>query len=433
MEQSLLHQLSPEDDDPRFGMLELLREYALEQLQANAALTQTCCHHALFLLDLVSRADPGLWGPKQEGWLRRLDLEYDNLRTALAWCLDSTDEPEPFQADAPIRAETLDRVEIGLRIAERLWHYWVIRSCYEEGRTWIAAVLTMHGPGATSARARALSIIGKLAELQGDAVWASQFLEEVVELHRNLDNQEGMAAALLFLGRTARDRGDYAQAERLERECLALFRRAQAHWGVIYALFSLGDVMYDQGDLAQAEAYFQEALAVAQHWGVSDEGATAHLNLGRIAQADAAYRESQRLFESLNAVWGRGETVLERGWLELARGNNARAATYFSESLALFHELGGRHLLAAGCEGMATLAAQHADPACAARLFGAAAALREALHAPLPDSSARLCGCRCPGNRRAVRRRGTNATVGWRRGAAHPARATGDCLACTRL
>jgi hypothetical protein len=62
MEQSLLHQLSPEDDDPRFGMLELLREYALEQLQANAALTQTRCHHALFLLDLVSRADPELWG-----------------------------------------------------------------------------------------------------------------------------------------------------------------------------------------------------------------------------------------------------------------------------------------------------------------------------------------------------------------------------------
>lgn len=391
IDQSLLYQLDLEGDESRFGMLELIREYALEQLQSHAALSQIRRTHALFFLDLVNWAEPRLWGPEQNIWLRRLDTEYDNLRAALGWCLGVPDADESTEATTPTAAEsTRSRVTLGLRIAERLWHYWAIRSCYSEVRKCIETVLTMRGAVATHALASALSVGGKLAELQGDPAWAGTFLEEAVELHRSLGNQEAMAAATLFLGRAARDQGDYARAEQLERECLALFRSTGAEWGIIWSLFSLGDVALDQGDFAQAEACFQEALAYAQSWGVTDEGSTARLNLGRIAhargdlaQADAWYRESLQLFESLNAIWGRAEVVLERGRLELARGDIERAAAYVCESLELFHELGGRHFMASGFEGMATLAAYHDDAARAVRLFGAAAALRELLQAPL--------------------------------------------------
>jgi non-specific serine/threonine protein kinase len=195
---------------------------------------------------------------------------------------------------------------------------------------------------------------------------------------------------MLFLGRTARDRGDYVRAEQLEQASLALFRHTQADWGIIWSLFSLGDVALDRGDLERAEAGFGEALMLAQSWGVTKEGTTARLNLGRIAhvrgdldQAGVYYHESRQQFESLNAIWGRGEVILECGRLELDRGNSAGAAAYLYESLALFHELGGWHFLAMGFEGMAALAAYHDDPACAARLSGVAAALREKLHTPL--------------------------------------------------
>lgn len=386
MEKSLLHQLDPDGDEPRFGMLELMREYALEQLQAHDSIGEIRCRHARFLLDLVNQAEPRLWGPEQERWLCRLDSDYDNLRAALAWSLESSDmEPDSSSGDTG-----LSPIEIGMRISERLWHFWAVRGYYADGRKWIETVLSMRGAMPLSVLACALSISGKLAELQDDPTWANTFLEEAVELHRSLGNQQGVAAAMLFLGRTARDRGDYAKAEQLEQESLALFRRTHADWGIIWSLFSLGDVALDQGEFDRAAACFGEALTLAQSWGVTKEGTTARLNLGRVAhargdlaRAEVYYRESREQFASLNAIWGRGEAVLESGRLELARSNRAGAAAYLYESLALFHELGGRHFLAMGFEGMAALAAYHDDPTCAARLSGVAAALRAKLHTPL--------------------------------------------------
>jgi predicted ATPase len=164
MEQSLLHRLAPDGDEPRFGMLELMREYALEQLQAHDSISPIRCRHALFLLELVNQAEPRLWGPEQERWLRRLDSDYDNLRAALAWSLESPDG-EPELSGSSTR---LSPVEIGMRIAERLWHFWAVRGYYADGRKWIETVLTRRGTMTSSVLAGALSIGGKLAELQGD-------------------------------------------------------------------------------------------------------------------------------------------------------------------------------------------------------------------------------------------------------------------------
>ena len=387
IEQSLIYQIEPDSPEPRFGMLELIREYALEQLIQSGESETIHCHHAVFYQELVQHVEPKLWGPGQENWLRCLDAEYDNVRAALTWCL-GTEEDRLTHSDSCDILTT--RFEIGLRIAEPLWHFWAIRSYHFEGRRWIESILTMRSALAPGIVARALSVGGKLAELHGDPKWASSFLEEAVELHRTLGNEEQMAAAMLFLGRTARDRGDYAQAEQLEQECLALFRRKNAEWGIIWSLFSLGDVAYDQGHLAQAQGYFQEALDRAASWGITDENGTARLNLGRIAQAQGNfalatqyYQESTDLFEHLNAIWGTGEVKFERARLARAQGDFALANTYYQESLVLFQKVGGRHFMAICFEGIADLAALQGNHICAARLFGVAVTLRETLHAQL--------------------------------------------------
>ncbi|NOK62448.1 MAG: hypothetical protein GFH27_549293n182 [Chloroflexi bacterium AL-W] len=387
IEQSLVYQIEPDSPELRFGMLELIREYALEQLVQRGESKAIHCHHAIFYQELVQHVEPKLWGPGQDNWLRCLDAEYDNVRAALTWCL-GTEEDRLTHSDSCDILTT--RFDIGLRIAEPLWHFWAIRSYYFEGRRWIESVLTMRSALAPGIVARALSVGGKLAELHGDPKWASGFLEEAVELHRTLGNEEKMAAAMLFLGRTARDRGDYAQAEQLEQECLALFSRKNAEWGIIWSLFSLGDVAYDQGYLSQAQAYFQGALDRAAGWGITDENATARLNQGRIAQAQSNftlatqyYQESTTLFDHLNAIWGTGEVKFELARLARAQGNFALANTYYQESLVLFQELGGRHFMAICFEGIADLAAIQGNHICAARLFGVAATLRETLHAYL--------------------------------------------------
>lgn len=387
IEQSLIYQIEPDSLEPRFGMLELIREYALEQLAQSGESEAVYCRHAVFYQELVQHIESKLWGPGQENWLRCLDAEYDNVRAALTWCLGTEEDRLTHSESCDILTT---RFDIGLRIAEPLWHFWAIRGYHFEGRRWIESVLTMRSALAPGIVARALSVGGKLAELHGDPKWASGFLEEAVELHRTLGNEEKMAATMLFLGRTARDRGDYARAEQLEQECLALFRRKNAEWGIIWSLFSLGDVAYDQCHLAQAQAYFQEALDRAASWGITDENGTARLNLGRIAKAqgnfalaDQHYEESTSLFDHLNAMWGIGEVKFERARLTRAQGDFVLANTYYQESLVLFKEVGGRHFVATCFEGIADLAALQGNHICAARLFGAAATLRETLHAQM--------------------------------------------------
>ena len=358
----------------RYDMHELVRQYAEEHLRGSAEAQETHERHAAYFLALAEEAEPQLLGAGQEAWRSRLEDEHDNLRAALAW-----------SRAAPEGAET------ELRLAGALAHFWELHSHFSEGRKWLEGALRRRGSVVPAVQAKALNAVGVLAEAQGAEAGAVALIEESLALRRELGDEQGSAESLLYLGRFARNRGDYARACRLEEESLALFRKHRIMWGVVWALMSLGDVALDQGDQARAAARFQETLARAQElgnrhavaWAIRNLGLVAHTQ-GDQAAAAARYQESLTLFEEIGSAWGRAEVLCNQGWLAHMQGDDRRATAHYQESLALFRELEGKRLISACLEGLAGLAGAQRRPERAARLFGAAAALRESVGPPLP-------------------------------------------------
>src|SRR5207237_980763 len=124
LDKSLLYQEGDTDDEPRFIMLQTIREYGMERLAERCEAENLRRQHARFFLALAEAAEPELRGPRQAHWLARLDDEHDNLNAALAWSHAAADG------------------ETGLRLAGALWWFWHRRGYMNEGRGWIEEVLT---------------------------------------------------------------------------------------------------------------------------------------------------------------------------------------------------------------------------------------------------------------------------------------------------
>ena len=149
IDHSLLRQEASRTNEPRFSMLETVREFGLEQLAASgdeAAIQQA---HAAWCLALAETEESWTWGgSRQRWWLDRLEVDLPNLRAALAWLAENGD------------------AETGARLAAALWGYWHLRSHRAEGRAWLERAL-VHGISSDRTRAKALLVLGQLYHLTG--------------------------------------------------------------------------------------------------------------------------------------------------------------------------------------------------------------------------------------------------------------------------
>jgi predicted ATPase/class 3 adenylate cyclase len=252
-----------EGGEPRFGLLQVIREYALAGLEASGETEALRRAHAAHFLALAEQAEPELSGPEVGTWLGWLEREYDNLRAALGWARE--------QGEA----------ETGLRLAAAIREFWGMRGHLREGRAWVEGLLALESgddpraEGAAHAvdaevRARALIAgsrlaMGNVAAYQGDLERAAASYAEAVALARQDGDQQGVALGLSNLGAVARMRGEVAQAEALGREALALFR--------------------DLGDLRACAGGLEELASTA---GVARQGERA----ARLLGAAAALRET---------------------------------------------------------------------------------------------------------------------------------------------
>jgi predicted ATPase/DNA-binding CsgD family transcriptional regulator len=386
VDQSLVRMVEQAGGEPRYTMLQVVREYALERLEASGAAPATRLRHAHHYLALAELAEPQLRGPDQEHWLQLLEAEDDNLRAALAYCLDAGERGPEAGAKQP----ALGLGQIGLRLAGSLWWFWAVRSRYAEGRRWLDLLLARYADAPARELMKAICGAGKLAEFQGDSAPAEALLHEALRLARELADPLGEADALLYLGRSARDRGDFARAERLAQSSLALFRRHNSEHDELWALLSLGDVALDQGYAAAAEQHFQAALDLARAHGDRDGMASALYNLGAIAllreepaQAAPLLAESMTIFRELKNPWCVAEVSIQQGGLALQQGDIDAAARHYCAALDGLSELGGRYHIPMTLEGLAAVATARGRPELAARLLGGAAALRERVGTPL--------------------------------------------------
>jgi tetratricopeptide (TPR) repeat protein len=372
VDKSLLKQAGGAAGEPRFTMLETIREYALERLAASGETEALRRRHAAYFLALAEAPEPQLAGRNQVAWSARLELEHDNLRAVLAWSRSAEDD-----------------AAIGMRLAGALEWFWMIHSHFSEGRIWLDDMLDRPNAAVPAAHAKALQAAGAMAANQGEFARSNILHEESLALYRGLGDAAGTAEALLWLGRAKVWQGAYAQAHSLLAEGLAMFQVQQNTWMIMWALQSLGDMAFNNAEVPQAHAYFQEALVLCSDLGDLFSSAHARENLGRVAHALGDDRQAQTYYaESLAAFRELGQRNIAHVYLDLGRvahtqGDTTQARTYYSQSLALFREFMDKQRFPECFEDIAGLAGA-AQPAGAARLFGAAEAVRESAGVPLP-------------------------------------------------
>jgi tetratricopeptide (TPR) repeat protein len=418
LDKSLLQQTERDSGEPRFGMLETIREYGLETLTSGGEVEATREAHALYYLALAGQAKPQLRGPQQLSWFERLEREHDNLRTALSWFLEQG-------------AEGQNR-ELALRLSGALWHFWEIRGYTSEGRQWLEWALDQSRGLRSSVRAKALTGAGVLATNQGDLGQAEVLCGEGLTLYRELGNRWGSATALSSLGYIAMIKSNYAAARALEEEALILFREVGDIVGSVYALQILALVLFFQGKYARAQALLEESLVLSREVGNVQSYAgslmllgSVLLNQGDLARARARLEESLTISREVGYKRNIGHSSRLLGLVAFLQGDVAKARSLLEESLVLFKEVGERGHIAqvffslgfiafgqgdytaaralmeesleifrkldlkwdiAGClEGLAAVVVAQGEPVRAVWCMSAAQALRQAIGTPLPS------------------------------------------------
>ena len=335
VDKSLLRRAEPPGDEPRFAMLETVREYALERLTASGEDNAVRGAHAAWCLDLAGQANLHLRSAEASAWLARLDVERDNVRVALAWALE--------QGEA----------ETGLRLAGDFFWLW-LRRLPAEGRVWLERVLAAPAEIAPAARARALHALSTLA----------------------------------FWGE-----GEVRRAEPLLEESLTIFERLGDRLGTVEALFQLGHMAWARGDLERAEVLAEEGEPMALEIGAEDTAAAIRVNRGLVARDRGDVEQAQRLleealatFQRLGFRWSAGWALLHLANLTRHRGSPAEALARYAEGATLWLADGDAWATVVALRGGARAAAEAGRFDGAARLFGATEAQGEAIGLPIPSA-----------------------------------------------
>lgn len=408
----------PQGEQNRYRLLETVRQYARERLMESGESATLRGRHRDYFLRLAEAAAPKLNGPEQTAWLERLETEHDNLRAALAWCLE-----EP------------GGMEVGLRLTKALKTFWQVRRHLSEGQVFYEAVLSRPDmQGHTPARALALHDRGMIAYTQGEYMAACSFYEESVVIWRELGDKWGLASALLNLGIVtfaqgdneaarllheesltlseelgdklglasslnnlgivAETQGDYAWARAILERGLTIERELENKSGLSRALHNLGGVVYSQGDDEGARLLFEESLVLFRELGDRlaignslNNLANIYDDQGKYGAAQALYEESLSCFEELENKRGIALALSNLSALHCSQGNYGIARTYSVECLTLYRNLGEKLGIARVLEGFANLAGSQGQPERASRLYGAVEALREVISAPIPANA----------------------------------------------
>lgn len=414
VEKSLVQVAGGRDAEPRYHLLEMLRQYGLERLHAAGEASITRRRHLEWFADLAERCRPGIFGPDGADSLDRLAAELDNFRAAMTWSLTS-----------PAASDTRS----GLSIAVALQQLWLFRDHLAEGERWLTQTLAANrarasyrdrpgdgrgvGNGETESPSptasigthganlwvRALIGLSVLLRSQGKQDQGTRSAQDALALARAVDDPLGEAHATVTLGNIAQEMGEYEQAIESLDDSLATFRRLGDAFGTWRALSSLGNSFLALGQADRARDVLEEGLTVTRSMGFAYGVALQLRRLGVLAfqrsdleRATALLEESLVWSDMLDATRARNESLLQLGRVVLAAGDTRRAAELFSASLLLSDRAGDRGSILRCLEGLAAVAVACESEGGAVRgawLLGAAASIRRVVGVPLSPGEAR--------------------------------------------
>jgi predicted ATPase/class 3 adenylate cyclase len=329
VEKNLLRQRTDPDGEPRYWMLETIREYALDRLTDSGERDDAHSRHAHHYLDLAERAKPELTGDKQLVWLHRIHADLDNLRLAFRWFAESGSTDE------------------ALRLATAVWRALWLRGYLSEGRQWLRSALAGGEASSERVRIEALRAASFLAHWQDDRADESALAEEALALARRSGHEADLAGALLSTGQAAISLSDFERAEQLLKESLELARELDETRAICMALGSLG---------------------------------TLYRTAGQPGRAREVWRESLPLIRAVGDRYGTAIILFGLAFVAIEEGQPDDAPPILAEALGLARELDYREGIAYFLEGAAALAASRGDPERAAAILGRMRALHAELH-----------------------------------------------------
>jgi tetratricopeptide (TPR) repeat protein len=326
IEHSLLRQDQDAAGEPRFTMLETIREFAGERLTESGQAQEMRRSHAMYFAAFAEQADAEGRGPKGGALIERSLLELSNIRAALSWAASAEGDPV-----------------LGLRIASALRLFWTFRAT-AEGRDWLERLVARGGEVPTAVRAKATLELGYLLAFAPDYPRADHFLAESEALYTELEDALGLTHVAFVRGLLAERQGDPDRAEALLTEALTAFtERGMTPWQAM-SRFWLSNVAVQRRDYDQARALLEEALRLQELTG-----------------------------------WGSGKALVlgNLGWVVSLQGDLDRAEEIGREVLVLGWESSDLLTIVQQLEQLAAIAVQRGNGHRAARLGGAAHAIAQ--------------------------------------------------------
>jgi predicted ATPase/class 3 adenylate cyclase len=330
VDKSLVRRSELDGADPRFSMLETIREFGQEQLRAGGDLDDVTRRHADRFLGLALEAEPHLTADDQVEWLDRCDREHANIRGALRWAIDGGEAEQAQEA------------------AGALWRFWQQRGHLAEGLRWLEEILALpSGQKATPARAKALIGAGGIAWWQQDREAAGGFYEQALVIERELGDPARIAEALYNLAFVVAG-DDLGSAARLLDESLTQFRRVGDERGVAQVLTM--QVMPDAqaGNWSRVVARLEEVVAIWRRLGDRLHLAFdliwlsfAHGRVGHRREARSAGLEALDLFREVDNRTGIGITFTDLAFLAEWEDRHEDAIRLAAASASLKERVGG--------------------------------------------------------------------------------------------
>jgi predicted ATPase/DNA-binding SARP family transcriptional activator len=320
-----------ESDEPRFMLLELVRDYAIERLSASGESDETSRRHLEHFVAFAEEAEPGLAGSDQARWLALVAGEHDNLRAALAYALETGDS------------------ELALRLVVGVRRFWQIHGYLAEGRQSLEAALAVTQDAPSELRANGFNMAGILAGEQGDFDAARVRFTAAAEEARAVGATRALSSALVNLGNLAFFGGDADVARELYKESIDHFASLGDLRGQARAKENIGLLSLTADDAAEAVAWLIAARDLAREVGDELEvgGATrslaaAMIELGEIAEATSLLGESLGIARELGDTHGIAVCLEIFAGLAATTGEASRAATLFGASDAVRASIGAR-------------------------------------------------------------------------------------------
>jgi predicted ATPase len=326
VEKSLIVPQGRPDVEPRFRMLQTVREYAQDRLERSGKAQETGLRMAQYFAALAEQAAVGLSTSEHRVWLSRLDAELDNMRAAISFA-DEHGEPELF-----------------LRLSVLPWVYWWPRGYFPEMRPLLERCLESYPSLDPASRALQLWGVGFARNVSGDTEAMIPLLQELMELQRARGDEHGLALAQW--GYCSSRIEPIAELRAILTEAAATLRQLGDQAVTPFALATLGMLALVDGDRLEAERLGQEAV------------------------------EQARAIDSEALI---GVALLELGYSALALGDAGLARARFAESAEAFQSIQDREGLTYALDGLAAVALAQGRPELAARAVGAADATRERL------------------------------------------------------